>query len=250
MAGEGPRPKAGDLVQDQVLADADWTDADLSEAIFVGCAIERPQLSGVNLNGARFRRCRLPGWRLTHADLREASFEECVFSEPQVRSGLAAVFSNLEAARFVRCDLSLSLFDRSSLHEVEMLDCNLRGARFPKADFAKSFGRRVVRTRAAFRDCTLELADLSGARLAGCELVRCDLREADLSDTDLEGADLNGCNLFQAVLAGARLAGADLRGAEVSGLDLAVLASREGLKITAAQQFRLLTALGVDVSPD
>jgi fluoroquinolone resistance protein len=246
----GAVPSSGDLVQDQVLAEADWTDADLSEATFVGCAIERPQLSGVNLSGARFQRCRLPGWRLSHADLREASFEECTFSEPQTRSGLAAVFSNLEAARFRRCDLSLGLFDRSSLYDVEMLDCNLRGARFPKTDFSKSFGRSVVRASAVFRDCTLELADLSGAKLAGCALVRCDLREADFGGADLEGADLTGSNLFQAALTGARLAGADLRGAEVSGLDLAVLASREGMKITADQQFRLLTALGVDVSPD
>jgi hypothetical protein len=48
-------------------------------------------------------------------------------------------------------------------------------------------------------------------------------------------------------LTDAKLAGADLRGAEVSGLNVLTLATREGLKITADQQYRLLTAIGIDV---
>lgn len=240
----------GARFESQHLADRDWTDSDLTEAVFVDCLIEEAAMSGVNLTGARFLRCRLPLCRMSHVDAREAVFEDCAFADAQTRTGLAAVFSNLEEARFARCDLTLSQFDRSSLFGVEMDACNLRGARFHKVDFAKSFGRRLVRSRAVFRDCHLELADLSDARLAGCELVRSDLRDADLRDADLEGADLSGANLFHTSLAGARLAGADLRGAEVSSLDLAVLASREGMKITADQQYRLLTALGVDVCPD
>jgi fluoroquinolone resistance protein len=66
-------------------------------------------------------------------------------------------------------------------------------------------------------------------------------------DADLEGADLRECDLFQALTAGAKLARADLRGAEVSGLNLADLASVAGMKIAADQQYRLLTALGLDV---
>ena len=37
---------------------------------------------------------------------------------------------------------------------------------------------------------------------------------------------------------------------KVSGLDLAVLATRAGLKVTVDQQYRLLTARGLDVSVD
>ena len=37
-------------------------------------------------------------------------------------------------------------------------------------------------------------------------------------------------------------------GAEISGLDLTALASRDGLKITADQQYALLSALGIAVS--
>ena len=48
-------------------------------------------------------------------------------------------------------------------------------------------------------------------------------------------------------IAGLKLAGADLRGGEVSGLDLAKLGSLDGLKVTADQQYALLSAMGVDV---
>ena len=66
-------------------------------------------------------------------------------------------------------------------------------------------------------------------------------------DADLEGADLRECDLFQALTAGAKLARTDLRGAEVSGLNLVELGSVAAMKVAADQQYRLLTALGLDV---
>lgn len=231
------------------LAAPAWDDADLSETVFTDCLIEDVVASSVNLSGARFSNCRIARCRLAHADLREARFDNCGFADAERKTGLTVAFSDLEQAVFANCDLTLSLFDRSSLFGIEMRNCNLRGARFTKADFSKSYGRKVVRSSATFRDCNLELADLSGARLSECVLSECDLRDADLTGADLEGCDLTGANLFHALLAGARLARADLRGAEISGLDLAALATREGLKVTADQQYALLTALGIDVHP-
>lgn len=231
----------------ETLSAPDWNDADLSEAVFVDCLIQDVDASGTDLTGARFKGCRILRSRFARCDLREAVFENCGFADPETRTGLTTAFSTLDQARFVNCDLTLSLFDRSSLYAVEMRDCNLRGARLGSADFAKAFGRKLVRSAARFHDCNLELADLSGARLAECVLSDCDLREADLSNADLTDADLTRANLFHAILTGAKLGGADLRGAEVSGLDLTVLATREGLKVTADQQYALLTALGIDV---
>jgi fluoroquinolone resistance protein len=130
---------------------------------------------------------------------------------------------------------------------VRLEACNLTGAMFSRTSFAKAFGRKVERIAAEFIDCNLELADLSGARMPGCRLSGSRLRETDLSGADLEGADLTGADLFQAIVDGAKFAGADLTGAEVSGLDLRRLATYQGLKITADQQFRLLDAMGIDV---
>jgi fluoroquinolone resistance protein len=173
-----------------------------------------------------------------------------VFADAATHTGLVVAFSQLEQARFARCDLSFAQFDRSDLYDVAMEDCNLRGARFHRADFSKTFGRQVVRTSATFRRCNFHLAELAAARLPGCDLGGSLFREADLSGADLEGADLQGADLFGAIWTDARLAGADLRGAEVSGLDLGALASRAGLKITLDQQYALLSALGIDVHLD
>ena len=84
-------------------------------------------------------------------------------------------------------------------------------------------------------------------RLPACDLSRSRFRETDLSRADLEGAQMTGADLFQAIVDETRLAGADLRGAEVSGLNLAELATLDGMKISVDQQYRLLTAMGLDV---
>ena len=215
--------------------------------MFDDCLIEDAQFSNTVLNGARFKNCRIVRCRAAHADLREATFEDCGFADAETHTGLVVAFSELEQARFKNCDLTLSQFDRSSLYGIELEDCNLRGARFNRADFSRSFGRSLVRTHAVLRDCNLELAEMADVRLPGCDLSRSNFREADLTGADLEGADLRDTDLFGTLLSAAKLAGADLRGAEVSGLDLMALASREGIKIAADQQYRLLNAMGLDV---
>lgn len=232
------------------LSGADWAERDLSDAAFEACTLADVQISAAILQGAKFVGCLFTRCRFAHADLREAVFERCDFADPDSHSGVDFAFSQLDQARFAHCDLSFADIDRSSLWDVTFQSCNLRGARFHRADFARAFGPKVVRSSAAFRDCNLELTDLSDAALGGCELVRCSFREADLTGADLERADLTGGDFFQALTAGARLAGADLRGAELSGLDLNGLASFAGIKITAAQQHVVLVALGVDVYPD
>jgi fluoroquinolone resistance protein len=188
--------------------------------------------------------------RFTHADLREAVFEDCQFFDPGAQVGAVFAFSRLEGARFARCDLTHAKFEGSDLYDVRLEACNLTGAGFARTSFGRTFGRKVERIAAELTDCNFELADLSGARLPGCRLAKSRFRETDLSAADLEGADLTGADLFQAILDGAKLAGADLTGAEVSGLDLRRLATYQGLRIAADQQFRLLDAMGIDVQPE
>jgi fluoroquinolone resistance protein len=240
-------PAAGATLQGETIAGFEWSDADLTEAVFVDCVIEDDQLGAVVLEGARFQRCRLSRCRFARADLREAVFEDCVLTDPSAHAGATFAFSRLDTARFLRCDLSFARFDRSELHGVTLEDCNLRGAKFDRVDFTRSLGRVRARPSATFRRCNFHLADLTEASLPGCDLAGSQFRETDLSRADLEGADLRDTDLFGALLAEAKLAGADLRGGEVSGLDLLALATRAGLKITLDQQYPLLTAMGIDV---
>ena len=81
----------------QALSSPDWTDADLSESVFVDCLIEDADVAGANLSGARFKDCRIVRSRFARCDLREAVFEDCGFADAQSRTGLIAAFSNLDA---------------------------------------------------------------------------------------------------------------------------------------------------------
>ncbi|MGC1302785.1 MAG: pentapeptide repeat-containing protein [Caulobacteraceae bacterium] len=241
-------PSPGELIQGRVISDVDWANADLSEAVFEDCTLRGAHLSGVVLEGARFIRCQLVDCRFSHVEAVGAVFETCVLTNSEAHKGLGVIFSRFEQARFLQCDLSFSTWERSDLHGLEMQDCNLRGAQFERTDFSKRFGRKLVRTSAAFRRCNFHLARISGLDLKGCDFEGSLFREADLSGTDLEAAILTDCDFFGAALTGARLAHADLRRSEISGLDLEALASRVGMKITIDQQQMLLAALGVEVS--
>ncbi len=243
-------PSAGATLKGETIVDFDWSDEDLSEAVFVDCVIDGAQFGAVVLEGARFLRCRILRSRFARADLREAVFEDCVFTGAADHIGLAVAFSRLDLARFVRCDLSFATFDASELYGVTLEDCNLRGARFRRVDFTRSLGRRRSIAAATFRRCNFHLADLAEANLPGCDLAGSRFREADLSGADLESADLRDCDLFGALTAQTKLAGADLRGGEVSGLDILALASRSGMKVTLDQQYALLTAMEIDVTVD
>ena len=116
-------------------------------------------------------------------------------------------------------------------------------------DFSHAYSRKVVKTRAVFRGCNMELACLAELRLPTCDLSGSRLREANFERTDLSDADLRDCDLFQTGLDGAKLDRADLTGAELSGVNLLRLAGFAGMRITAKQQFALLSAMGIDVDP-
>lgn len=244
----GPEP--GVRIEDRDLSHEDWRTLACEDAVFISCTFNDVHFQETALRGARFERSTFRACRFPHADLRECLFEDCVFADRETKNGAVFAFADLSQAQFLRCDLSYSVFERADCYALTLENCAMTAARFLRADFSRAFGKKVVRTSAKITGCRLDLAELAEIRLPGCELARSNFREADLTNADLEDADLRDCDLFQAELAGAKLSGADLRGAEISGLDLGVPAAYAGMKITAKQQFLLLSALGVDVRPD
>lgn len=237
----------GCAIADADISDGPFAEADLAGMRFDSCTLRDVQLSGTCLQDARFVNCRLIRCRFANVDLRDALFDNCRFADDTGYEGVQFAFSQLDQARLVRSDLSFARFDRSTLFGIEMEACNLRGATFYKADFSRTFSRKLVKAAAKIRGCNLELADLSEIRLPGCELSGTSFREAHLLDADLEGADLRGSDLVQALTHGAKLARTDLRDANLAGLCLGDLASIEGMIISADQQFPLLTAMGLEI---
>ena len=231
-------------IQSASFAEADWNELPAEDATFQDCLFEAAAFTSTLFSGARFLRCRFLRCRFSHTDLQQAAFEDCTFhARDHAAEGCTFLFANLHATRFLRTDLSMAVFDRSELFDIAMDHCTLRGARFHKADFSHAYSRKVIATRATFRACNFELADLTGLRLPGCDLTASRFREADLTGADLTGTTLRDADLFQATLTNAHLAAADLRGADISGLALAALASHAGLKITQGQQHILLEGL-------
>ncbi|WP_428539842.1 pentapeptide repeat-containing protein [Rhodopila sp.] len=60
---------------------------------------------------------------------------------------------------------------------------------------------------------------------------------------------MRDCDLFQTGLDGARLDRADLTGAELRGVNLLRLGGFPGTRITATQQFAVLSAMGTEDDP-
>jgi fluoroquinolone resistance protein len=232
------------------LSHLDFADADLSAARFEDCTLIDAKLTGVCFDSASFVRCRFVRVRMTNCDLRDAVLEDCSFADDQGYVGGQFAFARLDQTRFSRCDLSFASFDRSGLFGVDMERCNLRGATFSRTDFGRTFGRKLTKWAGKFRSCNLELTDMSDIRMPDCDLSGSIMREALLLGADFEGADMRDCDLVQALTAGTKLARADLRGADLGGLNLAELGSREGMMVSANQQFGLLQAMGLDVCPD
>lgn len=240
----------GCMIENADLSGVDFAEIDLAGATLTQCVLRDVQLTGTCLQDARLTEVRLIRCRFANVDMRDAIFEGCSFIDDAGHTGAQFVFSRLDQTRFRRCDLSFAKIDRSTLFGIEFDACNMRGAELHKADFSRAFGRKLVKTAAAFRGCNLEFADLNGVRMPDCELSNSNLREAVLFDSDLEGADLRGSDLVLALTAGAKFARADLRGADVADLNLRELATLDGMIVSAGQQPHLLAAMGLDVYPD
>src|SRR5215211_5738285 len=119
------------------------------------------ELERVELSGSR-----LPRWSLRDTRLRECSL-----------ANLEAPWSEWRAVELHGCRLT-GLDLRDSDGRADLM--SLRSARLEGA---------------AFRDCLLAGADLSGADLRGARFERCNLAEVELREARLEGAVFDRCRL-------------------------------------------------------
>ncbi|NOY25116.1 MAG: pentapeptide repeat-containing protein [Oligoflexia bacterium] len=146
------------------LTAADFTDAELPEAILDDATLMSAKLNGSDLTGAR----------LARAMLSEA---------------------RLNGAKLVGSDLSGASLDEASLLEADLSKANLAGADFTQARLASAVLLGADLTGAVLRSVDLTGADLRGAKLSGADLRRADLTDAKLDDVDLSQADLTDAQL-------------------------------------------------------
>ena len=156
----------------------------------------RPNLSGIDLTGAK----------LQDAYLNGTIFTATVLDEADLRGALLAE-ANLNGAVLRSADLG-----GAGLVGARLFQTNLRRANLAGADL-----RSASLVEADLTWTNLARADLRGADLRSAGLIEADLTRANLGRVNLSGATLSRADLRGANLGGANLSGADLSGADLGG---------------------------------
>lgn len=187
-AGFNDARLSGEILEHVDLDEAAFSRAELAgtrlygtlrSATFEGCLMERADLSGSSLLGARLYDSDLTGARLCDADCSGSNWLRVRAARADLRN---AVFTNATLEECVMPELRAACL---SARGCLWLSCDLRLASFPRLDLF----------RGALRGCRLGGADLSGA-----SLFEADLYLSEFTDkTSLLGADLTRTCLTRGV---------------------------------------------------
>jgi fluoroquinolone resistance protein len=235
---------------DRDLSELDFESLSGDEPLtFRDCVLTGGRIKGDALGRSQWINCRIRNTEFVGTDLRDARFLRCAFFDAEAASGAAFRFCDLTRASFADSNLSISQFVGGSAHEIAFADCQMRGAKFEKMDFAFATKRRRV-NKARFERCLMNDATLAGLDLGSCEFRDCALSQASFERSDLTSAVLANCDLAYAETAEVDFSAADLRGSDLRGFKLVELRGYAGLRVSAGQQAELLAGLGVEVFPD
>ena len=173
-----------DLVDDALLQEVDWHDADLTERTARLVDLECCRLNGCRLTGSDIDKLTVSDSTLVRCDLANVSLHEAalnrVLFEGCRLTGATWSAAALRHVGFVDCVADLTSFRFASSLAVEFVDCrltradfgstDLRGARFERCDLSGADFSHVRAAKAVFVDCTWEgvrgIANLTGAVVA------------------------------------------------------------------------------------
>lgn len=215
-----------------LLAAADYSTRDLTEALFRAEAGQPIDLSGkslreLDLSGVDFKRA-----RMAHADLYGADLTDANLSGTDLQQAL------LDRARLTRADFTSANLEGATILRPTVFSALERN----QAEAPRFIGAAMAKTSLSgwLDGSDFSRADLSGAvfglqdahnegllasrvRLAGCKF----------SGATLGGADFRGSSLVFARFDGADARGADFRGADLTNADFSA-ARVDGMDVTGA----------------
>jgi uncharacterized protein YjbI with pentapeptide repeats len=208
-------------------ATIDLGGADLRQADLFGARLERVNLDGADLRGAKTHFTHFGNLRgvnfdgadtenvyfrdLEGCNLRGANLEKAWLFYGNAKNVSGCDFTG---AKMAEARLQNGRFVDSTFRDVELRDAQLDGTVFDRCDFAGADLTRIHAARSRFDGANFLLATLRRADLRNASLINADLRDADLREAALSGADLTGANIE-----GADFTDAVLTGAKVAGLD-------------------------------
>lgn len=155
-----------------------------------GGIFEGVDFEDVALSGRRLSDAELDACRFLSCDLSEARLEDCSFIDCELRS----------------CDLTLTRVGGTSFRGVRFVECRLLGVDWTEA--ATALGLEIV-----FERCVLDGSSFVGLRPERLKMVDCRAREVNFAGADLTGASFPGTSLAGARFQGTTLTRADLSGA-------------------------------------
>lgn len=234
---------------DQIFTDLDFSHSQSEEKVWVNCEFHQCDFSFASLAFLQANNCKFYDCNFKQSNLKEALFSQCSFYDRDRQLGCNFYAADLTNAKFSKADISLCVFERSSMFGVEVVDCQAQGSSFKMADFSS-----LIRRNKPFYSAFLNNSNFRYADFSGCQLVKCDLAGSTFTSANFLDADLQDCTLCAADLSAIQfetlsLAGADLRNAQMTDLDIRKV-DLKGAKINDWQQPILLASLGVVVFPD
>ncbi len=177
--------------------------------------IERPTLTGANLNHA----C-LVGTQLNHAKLANAELNHANMSAVQL--------------------------NHANLSHAQLNHANASGTQINAADFTAAQLNGAVLFYSQLNCTTFNNAELNGANLFKAQLIGADLSDAQLNGANLFNAVLFGANLSDTQLNGTNLLGAQLSGATLRALHLRKTEFRQARYAQLAEEENTILNIALD----
>ena len=157
--------------------------------------IQRPELSGVNLQSLTLHRYNFSGANLQNSNLSQANFFDSLF-----------IMANLDGAMLVKAELRGTLFTQASLVRTNLTEAILSFARFVESNCQSAIFKGATLTNALlinskftntnFQDAILITSNFAKSNLQNSDLSRAILSGANLSNADLSGANITGATVF------------------------------------------------------
>ena len=188
--------------------------AQLAEATFTDADLSRSSLVGANLAGVDFTRANLYRADLTMAVLTDANFRRANLKDATI-DGANLQRANLESADFT--DIAFDInpdFRGADLRNASFFKAYLNGVDFSGADLEEARFNRAQLQSAVFDNAALSEAEMTDAHIQGARFVNADVSDADFSESDLSNASFQGANIQDAKFAEADLTGANFSGAQ------------------------------------
>jgi uncharacterized protein YjbI with pentapeptide repeats len=178
----------------------------------------------IPLRTANFTSTQLSNSRFSHSHLNGTDLEGSV----------------LDNCYFIACTLTKARFDRSSLHEVRLQNCNIQLGQFSECemsrlDFWESNLDLAQFNKARLTDCHFHNAIITGGDFVGATIADSSFEGANLMRAKFSQATLNNVSFRDAILVRADFTGVDLRKVDLTGADLA-WAILEEVKLTDTQR--------------